>query len=848
MPDTAPVDADGDRVDDALQADVAATRRALKRSAPTRGAQLQAHLAASIRVELIFASQVTQQQIDAFLALGGEIDHVFEAVSYGWTGRIHRAAVESIPAAMGPSFVLVAEEKPVRLLLDEATRTGRVRPVWASGFAGSVSGFSGDSNITIGIIDTGVDESHPDLAGRQEYWADYTSDNEPTARDIRQHGTHVAAIALGTGAAFGVGPGTLTYTDSGDLTGLVFVPSPIHLPPVPLSYTQHATWLGGGSTDLYGLTAANGTQLFTALSPPTFGSTGIVESNSFVPVLGNYYTAGLYQNPGMTVAQYAVVNTATPYPAVGDGFNALRGVAPLARWAGAKVFKSDGGASNLDIAAALDDMVVQRTAHNIKIINMSIGGIIDATMRAKTNTAVNNGILAVAAAGNDGPGTAPANLIGDPGRAALALTVAASNDYNELTQYTSSGAVPPAPGEDLKPDLMAPGGSHFYSGILAADSNDADALTIGFADRVANDYYNIAGTSMAAPFAAGAAALVIDALQQQGLAWSFASNAHPRLVKLLLCASATESNAPREVASGADPILGRAAAPKDRFEGYGLINPDAAIEAVSLAYTGGTLGGSTAGGRFDRRAWGRKISLAPGIPVDLNLAVPATADFDLYLYSSTPDSKGNPVIRASSTKAGLDADENIRFTPASAETAYLFVKRVAGSGTWSLSPAPRPAPCGGVRRLNLTWLAKDPQNLRVAISATRCPQPPQCTTAIHGRLLSQPPVSIALTDNAQQSFRKVITDPGINSGGCPGKDDYRGADRMRFIYGAFKPGLTGNTTLIGKLRLPQTQLTAPILTPPIYVDIRDATGPLYTFTVHTCYPRITPAQVDFKCI
>src|SRR5262249_51625439 len=228
------------------------------------------------------------------------------------------------------------------------------------------------------------------------------------------------------------GPGTLTYTDSGDMTGLSpgsGFPSMIHLPAVSLTFTENATWLGGGSTDLFGAFRANGAGGgLSALSASTFGPSGTIEANTFVPSAANQYTAFLVQNASASITRFAVVNTVTNYPAVGDGFNALRGVSPGSRWAGAKVFTNAGTGSNLDIGAAMDDMVVQRNAHNIKVVNMSLGIIgspgIDTTERAKANTMVNNGIVTGVSAGNDGPGTGSANEVDDPGRAALVVTVA----------------------------------------------------------------------------------------------------------------------------------------------------------------------------------------------------------------------------------------------------------------------------------------------------------------------------------------------------------------------------------------------------------------------------------------
>ena len=161
--------------------------------------------------------------------------------------------------------------------------------------------------------------------------------------------------------------------------------------------------------------------------------------------------------------------------------------------------------------------------------------------------------------------------------------------------------------------------------------------------------------------------------------------------------------------------------------------------------------------------------------------------------------------------------------------------------TPTCTPRGVPATCSGAKKLSVTWRSKDPLEVVVSVSATNCPMVPSCGAGGVGDLVSVPPVSVTITDTMGTSLSKRVTAPGINAGGCPGgADSYRSTDRLRLVFGAAM-------TVIGKLRVPQTQPTAPTLVPPITVTARDACGTLATATVNTCFPKSSATSASLKC-
>ncbi|MEU8164059.1 S8 family serine peptidase [Micromonospora parva] len=106
------------------------------------------------------------------------------------------------PARLGAGVARIWLDGKVRPTLEHSVPQIGAPAAWAAGRDGA--------GVTVAVLDTGVDATHPDLAGRIAEAQDFSDSG--SARDGHGHGTHVAATIAGSGAASdgrrkGVAPG-----------------------------------------------------------------------------------------------------------------------------------------------------------------------------------------------------------------------------------------------------------------------------------------------------------------------------------------------------------------------------------------------------------------------------------------------------------------------------------------------------------------------------------------------------------------------------------------------------------------------------------------------------------------
>ncbi|MFD9728826.1 S8 family serine peptidase [Streptomyces sp. NPDC059072] len=207
----------------------------------------------------------------------------------------------------------------------------------------------------------------------------------------------------------------------------------------------------------------------------------------------------------------------------------MNGEAPGAKIVSSRACTWSGGCTNIALTEGMIDLVVNR---GVDIVNMSIGGLPalndgnNARSELYKNLIDTYGVQLVISAGNEGPGV---NTIGDPGLADKVISVGAAVSKETWAANYGSGVTKKynmfpfssrGPREDggFTPTITAPGAA---INTIQTWLPGAPVKEAGY--NLPAGYGMLQGTSMSSPQAAGASALLISAAKQQKIALSPAS-------------------------------------------------------------------------------------------------------------------------------------------------------------------------------------------------------------------------------------------------------------------------------------------------------------------------------------
>ncbi|MCG3087786.1 S8 family peptidase [Sporosarcina cyprini] len=179
------------------------------------------------------------------------------------------------------------------------------------------------------------------------------------------------------------------------------------------------------------------------------------------------------------------------------GKNGVRGVAPKIELYAYRVFGAYTAGKTSYLLKGIEEAVAQK----MDIINLSLSLDSDLETHAVSialNHAVMAGIVAISTAGNTGP---VRGSVRAPGTSRLGISVGNSTRDDQVDSSSSRG--PSKPDFDIKPDVLAPG-TEVFSTMPRYVEDKSGAI---YKDA----YKRETGTSQAAPYIAGVAALIKQA-------------------------------------------------------------------------------------------------------------------------------------------------------------------------------------------------------------------------------------------------------------------------------------------------------------------------------------------------
>ena len=196
-----------------------------------------------------------------------------------------------------------------------------------------------------------------------------------------------------------------------------------------------------------------------------------------------------------------------------DSLGRYIGVAPDAKIISIQIADDTGASRECDLIRGLQWVNQNKTAYNIKVVNMSVNGSVPTSyltspICAAAETLWNRGVAVVVASGNRGSVSNAVHFA--PACDPHILTVGALDNNQTASGTDDCLATFSSRGTTLdsfsKPEVLAPGRM-----IVAPLSSSSCTLAEQFPSRIIDSkYIRLSGTSMASPVVAGAVALLLE--------------------------------------------------------------------------------------------------------------------------------------------------------------------------------------------------------------------------------------------------------------------------------------------------------------------------------------------------
>lgn len=561
----------------------------------------------------------------------------------------------------------------------------------------SLNGYTGDTDSSIALLDSGINSDHDFLQGKVSDWYNFV--NSAPISDDNGHGTFISSVITGTG--------TRTYdTAEPSITKLYGNYSHLELfdEYIPAkNYSFKLTSLNLSDVDSKFVLSSNCDfkviEIDKLWFELYFNSTLVNSTLHLSPYLnqefqykvsesGIYDLILKYHKKSEVIPNFSFNATISfiPETYIPD-FNHFTGIANGSMIASYKVVNQSGLGYNSDLISALYRVIQNRVSEHIVAVCMSIGTLGEdyIAINKVIDEVTENGILVVIAAGNYGiEGSDPYNKLGMNKNC---IVVGSSNDIDQVSSFSSMGKY--IGGGLVKPDIIAPGGSRIlgHRSIISADHNSDETTSLE-------------GTSISTAIVSAAINLLIEAKWGDWSSWNAQDlSKWSKIIKAILLMTASETNLERE--NDPETIIdesdfspssfnGLIDSLKDIHEGYGRLNIQAAIDALTkkmeVSKSVSDFLSSSALNPLGNHVFARKIQLVSNSQYQFNLSdINEESDFDMFLFSNNSDQYGEPIL-FESTQKWYGKFNSFYFTPKFNETeCILIVKANEGESTFSVN-------------------------------------------------------------------------------------------------------------------------------------------------------------------